>query len=97
MYDMQVSSGLSKLSEQELGAIQDFCNDQVMKLHRLYRKTGWAKKLDDNHLYAVFQCFAEDTVARNEDFEYYELEYQLDYLRKEKIKKRRELTASLLG
>ena len=34
----------------------------------------------------MFQCFAEDTVARNEAFEYHEMEYHLDFLRKQKVK-----------
>jgi len=65
---------VKELTEENVLAIQDFCNDTMMKLYRIHKKAEWAKDLNDHQLCGVFTCIAEDSVARSEKFECHELD-----------------------
>ena len=54
------SEALLEMTLDELKSIQEHCNDQVMKQYKINKGSSWAKKVSQNQLYQVFQCFSED-------------------------------------
>ena len=57
-----------------------------MELYRDNRGQPWTKGLQEDQLYAVYQCHAEDMIYQKDDFEYPVLESYLDKVSKERKK-----------